>query len=409
MHPSLLSINDFSYHLPEGRIAKIPLEERDQSRLLVFSNKEILDGSYRDLATYLPAGSLLVFNNTKVIEARVLFQKATGGVIELFILEPADRYKDVSEAMQQRGEVHWKCLIGGASKWKHGQVLKKEMQYNGDMLVLTASIAERLEGSFLVTFSWQPATLSFIEVLHNAGLIPIPPYLKRETTESDKERYQTIFAKAEGSVAAPTAALHFTEPLFASLGKKNISSEFVTLHVGAGTFMPVKSQQMKDHEMHAEFLEVEKSSINKLIDNLGKIFPVGTTSLRTIESLYWMGLKCLKDPAIPFEQLAIQQWEIYDCPVEDQSDSKTVLTALLKWMANAKLEKLVIRTKILIAPGYSFKLTSGLLTNFHQPQSTLLLLVAALIGDDWKKIYEHATNNGYRFLSYGDGCLLYTV
>jgi S-adenosylmethionine:tRNA ribosyltransferase-isomerase len=409
MHPSRLLINDFHYELPDEYIARFPLAERDDSRLLVFKNENISEDIYRRLAHHLPGNALLVFNNSKVIEARILFQKATGGVIEIFALEPADTYKTISEAMNEKGNVAWKSLIGGASKWKHGQTLRKEISDEDGKFILEARIIDRLPGSFLIAFEWQPSSLSFSAILHKAGLIPVPPYLKRETTSSDKERYQTVFAKQEGSVAAPTAGLHFTESLLASLKEKNITTAYVTLHVGAGTFMPVKATSMGGHEMHAEFLEVDVPLIQSLINKAGNIFPVGTTSLRTIESLYWMGLKCMLNPTITVEALEIKQWEVYDSLMHHHADAVTALDALIDWMQRQGLTRLVIRTSILIAPGYPFKLTSGLITNFHQPQSTLLLLVAALTGEQWRTIYDYALTHQFRFLSYGDGCLLYPV
>ena len=409
MHPSELSIKDFQYELPEEKIAKFPLTERDASRLLIFKEGTIREDVYRQLPDHLPENALLVFNNSKVIEARILFKKPSGGVIEIFALEPAASYKDVSEAMQAKGEVYWKCLIGGASKWKHGQVLKKEISDQQGTYVLEAAITERLTGSFVIRFRWQPADLPFYVVLQKAGLIPLPPYLKRETTPSDTERYQTIFASREGSVAAPTAALHFTTSLLDALKAKGISLSHVTLHVGAGTFMPVKAPFMKDHLMHAEFIEVDPDFLTTLAGRTGNIFPVGTTSLRTIESLYWMGVKCRRNPDIDYEALMIKQWEVYgDLEAQGVKTSES-LEALASWMKTNGLERLVIRTQILIAPGYRFKLTTGLITNFHQPQSTLLLLVAALTGENWRRIYDYALKNDFRFLSYGDGCLLYTV
>ena len=409
MHPSQLSIKDFHYELPEEKIAKFPLAERDASRLLVFKEGTIREDVYRQLPDYLPDHALLVFNNSKVIEARILFKKPSGGVIEVFALEPAASYTDVGEAMQAKGEVYWKCLIGGASKWKHGQVLKKEISDEQGTCELEAAITERLPGSFVIRFRWQPVDSPFYLVLQKVGLIPLPPYLKRETTTSDTERYQTIFASREGSVAAPTAALHFTTSLLEAIKAKGISLSHVTLHVGAGTFMPVKASLMKDHFMHAEFIEVDLDLLATLARNTGNIFPVGTTSLRTIESLYWMGVKCLRNADIDYDALMIRQWEAYEDLAAQAVKTSESLEALANWMKKNGLERLVIKTQILIAPGYRFKLTSGLITNFHQPQSTLLLLVAALTGEHWRRIYDYALKNDFRFLSYGDGCLLYPV
>jgi S-adenosylmethionine:tRNA ribosyltransferase-isomerase len=406
-HPRDLYIKDFSYVLPEDRIAQFPLPGRDFSKLLIYRNSSIKEDTYHHIADHLPENALLVFNNTRVVAARILFQKPTGGVIEIFALEPHEQYADVTTAMQTKTQVWWKCLIGGAGKWKYGQVLQKQVSDNGVTISLQARIAERSAGSFTIAFFWEPASLTFSEILHYFGIIPIPPYLKRDTEKDDHERYQTIYAAAHGSVAAPTAGLHFTENIFLSLQKKNIESHFITLHVGAGTFMPVKSETVNDHQMHPEYLEVQARFIRRLIDHPDDIFAVGTTSLRTLESLYWMGLKCYLDPAISKDQLEMKQWEIYDELQQKDIPVKTALTALLGWMATNKTEVLVIRTSILIAPPYLPKIVRGLVTNFHQPNSTLLLLVAALIGDNWTKVYDYALEHQFRFLSYGDGCLLY--
>ena len=413
MHPEKLSINDYTYTLPEERIARFPLPERDASKLLVYKSGKIEQSTYSDISSFVPENSLLVFNNTKVVEARIFFQKPTGGVIEIFCLEPSDIYPDLTTAMLQKGKVQWKCLIGGASKWKHGQILAKTLPHNladgADKAVpcLYAKMVDRLPDCFMLELSWEPASLSFAEVLHTFGIIPIPPYLKRETTVEDSSTYQTIYAEHDGSVAAPTAGLHFTPAVFDSFKEKNIEHTFVTLHVGAGTFKPVKAERMQDHEMHAEFIDVDKATIKKLIDFHTGIFAVGTTSLRTLESLYWMGVKALMHPDANMHELEIHQWDVYGEALQQMNvtliDS---MNALLQWMQKNSLEKILCKTQILIAPGYSFKVIKGLVTNFHQPQSTLLLLVAALIGEDWRKVYDYALDNDFRFLSYGDGSLL---
>lgn len=409
MHPKDLSIKDFSYQLPEERIARYPLEKRDESKLLVYDKGNISADIYRNIADHIPPGSLLVFNNSKVVEARLLFQKATGGWIEIFCLEPHEIYPDITAAMLSKGKVLWKCLVGGAGKWKQG-LLEKEADVNGKKIRLLADKKEKEGETFSIEFSWQPEEISFAEVLHLFGIIPIPPYLERQTEESDKERYQTIYAKEDGSVAAPTAGLHFTEEVFASFNKKNISREFVTLHVGAGTFKPVKSETMQEHEMHAEFIEVDRSLIEKLINHNGQLIAVGTTSLRTLESLYWMGIKAREKSkqkslqGIPVEDISVHQWDPYE--LQEEVSSKEALTYLLQWMDDNKTPKLITKTQVIIAPGYHAKLVNGLITNFHQPQSTLLLLVAALIGNDWRKVYQYAFDNDFRFLSYGDGSIL---
>lgn len=405
-HPKNLSIADFTYDLPEDRIAKYPLAERDASKLLIYQDGDITEDQYRQLPSHLPANSLLVFNNTKVVEARLLFQKASGGVIEIFCLEPHEQYADITTAMQQKGKVWWHCLVGGASKWKSGQLLEKNIS---DNIRLEAKCMDKKTGSFLIEISWSDQSMSFAELLHLAGAIPLPPYIKRAADETDKKRYQTIYAKQDGSVAAPTAGLHFTPAVLKELEQKNIPTAFVTLHVGAGTFKPVKSDQMADHEMHAEWIDVDRHFIANLKDQLDKnIIAVGTTSLRTLESLYWLGLKCMHpgyNETAP-ETVSISQWDPYDLQSE-QLPASIALGQLLAWMEKNKLEKLITKTQILIAPGYTFRIVKGLITNFHQPQSTLLLLVAALVGNNWKKIYRHALQNNYRFLSYGDGSLLW--
>lgn len=408
MHPKNLSIFDYTYHLPDERIAKYPLAERDMSKLLVYKNGNIQTSVYRDLDEHLPEDCLLVFNNTKVVEARLLFKKETGAVIEVFCLEPHEQYGDISSAMLQKGKVLWKCLIGGASKWKHGMKLKKIIPSAEKEVILEAAIVDRLSDCFIVKLSWLPEHFSFAELLHVAGAIPLPPYLHREVEKGDKERYQTIFAKHEGSVAAPTAGLHFTDAVFAKLAVKNIHALYVTLHVGAGTFKPVKSETMAEHEMHAEWIDVPVDAIEQLIEHADKtIVAVGTTSFRTIESLYWIGVKLMENgQKATTDDVAINQWEPYEFKADNIS-AKDALTAVLQWMKANDLRRIITKTQILIAPGYKLKVAKGIITNFHQPQSTLLLLVAAIIGNDWKKIYDYALQHGYRFLSYGDGCLLW--
>jgi S-adenosylmethionine:tRNA ribosyltransferase-isomerase len=403
--PKTLSIKDFTYFLPEERIAKYPLAERDASKLLIYNEEKIEEDNYRNIAVHIPSDALLVFNDTKVVEARLLFQKPTGGVVEIFCLEPHEQYSDITNAMLQQEKVLWHCLIGGASKWKHGQVLEKKINYNSKDLVLNARYIEKTGDSFIVELSWSDLSLSFAEVLHLFGAIPLPPYIKREVEISDAERYQTVYAHYEGSVAAPTAGLHFTETVFKKLKEKKIQKYFVTLHVGAGTFKPVKTEVMKDHEMHAEYFTVSRSLIQNLIDHLDKnIIAVGTTSLRTLESLYWLGVK--QSTINSQQSMEITQWEVYD-DKEKIISTKEALEKLIQWMTAKNLDKLTAKTQIIIAPGYQFKIVNGLITNFHQPQSTLLLLVAALIKSDWKKVYEYALENNFRFLSYGDGSLLW--
>lgn len=406
MHPKNLQIKDFTYSLPEERIARYPLEQRDASKLLVYKNGQIEESIYRDIDCFLPGNSLLIFNNTKVVEARLLFTKPSGGIIEIFCLEPADLYADIATAMAQKGKVYWKCLVGGASKWKRGMMLSKLIQKGEHKIELQAEISERLPDCFIIKLEWTPIEQSFAEILHFAGLVPLPPYLHREVESADKERYQTVYACYDGSVAAPTAGLHFTPNIFARLTAKNIETGFVTLHVGAGTFKPVKSESIGEHEMHSEFLDVSRETIEKIFEYFGgHIIAVGTTSLRLIESLYWMGVKIFANPTINIQELEILQWEPYEGL--HSVDVKKALEALLDWMKNNRLSRLITKTQIMIAPGYDLKIASGIVTNFHQPQSTLLLLIAAIIGDKWKVLYNYALENNFRFLSYGDGCLLF--
>jgi len=405
-HPKELSILDYTYPLADDRIAAFPLNERDASKLLIYDNGQISTDTYRQLDDHIPADSLLVFNNTKVVEARLLFQKSTGGVIEIFCLEPHEQYADITSAMLQTGKVNWQCLVGGASKWKAGQVLEKKLRYKNEEIHLQAAYIEKRAGCFIIELSWTPDSLSFAELLHAAGAIPLPPYIKRKAEDSDTERYQTVYAKHDGSVAAPTAGLHFTENIFNALQEKKIRHDYVTLHVGAGTFKPVKAEKMNEHDMHAEWIDVSRSFIETLLNSLsGNIIPVGTTSLRTVESLYWFGKKAASGE-LRVMSMEITQWEVYE-RTEKELTAKEALSSLLEWMKEHNLERLVTKTQILIAPGYQFRIINGLITNFHQPQSTLLLLVAALIGEDWRKVYEYALNNDFRFLSYGDGSLLW--
>lgn len=412
MHPKFLSIKDFTYHLPEEKIAFHPLAERDSSKLLVYHDGRIEESLYRNIADYIPNNSLLVFNNTKVVEARLLFQKPSGGVIEIFCLEPHEQYADITTAMLQSQKVLWKCLIGGASKWKHGQVLEKNIDLSGT--ILQCRFVERRADCFVVELTWN-SSLSFGEVLHQVGTIPLPPYIKRNAEAEDSERYQTIYAKHDGSIAAPTAGLHFTPAIFETLKEKNIQTDFVTLHVGAGTFKPVKAETMEEHEMHTEFIDIPIELIENLIKNLNNtIIAVGTTSLRTIESLYWLGVKQAaigsRQSAVSHTQTKVSQWEPYE--TDTNISAKDALTSLLDWMKKSNIQRLVTKTQIIIAPGYESKIANALITNFHQPQSTLLLLVSAFIGSDpiaigWRKVYDHALKNDFRFLSYGDGSLLW--
>jgi S-adenosylmethionine:tRNA ribosyltransferase-isomerase len=403
--PRTLSIHDFTYDLPDHRIALHPLPERDASRLLIYRNGEIQTDVYRNLAAYVPAGSLVVFNNTRVIQARMRFRKSTGGLVEIFCLEPVGPITDYSHAMSQTGSVTWKCFVGQAAKWKD-ELVTGVMEQSHQYIRVQARKLERTEDAYIIELSWQPAELSFAEILEIAGDIPLPPYIKRQTEGEDKERYQTIYAQEKGSVAAPTAGLHFTDRVMDALRQQGNQMAYVTLHVGAGTFKPVKAEQMQEHHMHAEWMDVHPVFIQNLIDHKGMLVAVGTTSLRTLESLYWMGVKALLHPDAP--DLTIRQWEVYEAPLLNQTVSlKEALSHLLSWMKLHQKERLFVQTQILIAPGYRFRVAQALVTNFHQPQSTLLLLVAAAVGDDWRRIYAYALENDFRFLSYGDGSLLF--
>ena len=401
--PKNISILDFTYELPAERIALHPLAERDASKLLIYKNGNIQQDIYKNMYAHLPSDCLLIFNNTKVIKARILFTKPSGGVIEVFLLEPF--LSDYTAALSATKKTTWKCMIGGVSKWKEG-FLEIQLAVGNEQLAIRANLIDKLTDAYVIEFNWDGDN-SFAAILEQCGDIPLPPYIKRKTETADTERYQTIYAADEGSVAAPTAGLHFTKAVFKSLAKKNIETDFVTLHVGAGTFKPVKAATMQEHEMHAEWIDVTAEMIKNLIKQLNKtIVAIGTTSLRTLESLYWMGVKANLQPAI--KQLSINQWEVYEAPLTNCNITPTAaLSSLLNWMKENNREKLFTQSQILIAPGYTFKIANAIVTNFHQPQSTLLLLVAAAIGDEWRKIYDHALEHDFRFLSYGDGSLLF--
>jgi S-adenosylmethionine:tRNA ribosyltransferase-isomerase len=400
-HPATLKIEDYTYELPDEKIAHYPLQERDASKLLIYHKGNITEDVYHNIASHLPAKSLLVFNQTKVVNARLLFTKETGGVIEIFCLEPHSQYPEIQTALLQKNKVWWDCLVGGAGKWKHGMVLS--VKHNNPEFTLQASIVERQQGSFTIEFKWD-ADITFAEVLHYIGKVPIPPYLHRDAEQRDNARYQTIYAKEEGSVAAPTAGLHFTDNVFNALQEKGIEKAFVTLHVGAGTFMPVKSETMQEHNMHTEWIEVEKNTIQMLLEHKDAIVAVGTTSMRTLESMYWIGAKLLAGKSIDTD-IAVTQWEPYE--MEPDATVTQALQAIVNYLDSNNLTRLIRRTQILIAPGYKCRVAKGLVTNFHQPQSTLLLLVAAITNNNWRAIYNHALAHEYRFLSYGDGCLIW--
>ena len=399
--PRDIAIRDFTYTLPEEKIALYPLPQRDASKLLVYKNEQITEDVYSNLSVHLPAGSLLVFNNTRVINARLRFKKGSGGIIEVFCLEPYEQLNEYSSIMSKTGSVRWKCFVGGAAKWK-----EKELVIENEKMTIKAALIEKLPDTYLIEFSWTPASLSFAEVIETAGDIPLPPYIKRETDAEDKSRYQTIYAKHDGSVAAPTAGLHFTKNLFEKLAAKQIQTEYITLHVGAGTFKPVKAASMKDHDMHAEWLDVSIESIRKIMEQKNDVIAVGTTSARTIETLYWLGVKAFLQPGS--QNLAINQWDVYESPLKDNKISvEESLQALINWIERQGQSRIFTQTQLLIMPGYHFKIIKAIITNFHQPQSTLLLLVAAATKGKWRMLYDHALQNNYRFLSYGDGNLIF--
>lgn len=396
-----IKIDEFDYSLPNERIAKYPLRKRDESNLLVFNNGILSKDRFSNLQNYLPIKSTLVFNNTKVIQARLLFKKETGALIEIFCLEPVNP-SDYILAFQQNEKVVWKCIVGNLKKWKD-QELTLQLIVNQHKIVLIASKLKSEGNAQLIEFTWNNRSVNFSDILETAGLTPIPPYLNRESENIDKERYQTIYSKLKGSVAAPTAGLHFTDEVFESLQKKNIYFEEITLHVGAGTFKPVKSDLIGDHEMHTEHFIVKKSTIQQLI-NAEKIIAVGTTSVRTMESLYFLGIRAKKIINNSILNTHISQWDPYQ---ENNIESrKEALQALLDYLIMQQQTELYASTQIMIVPGYQFKLVDILITNFHQPRSTLLLLIAAFIGDNWKKMYEFALQNNFRFLSYGDSSIL---
>lgn len=398
-------IDDFDYALPEERIAKFPVSPRHSSRLLIYKEGQIESTVYFQLPEHLPTNSMLILNDSKVIEARLIFQKHTGGKVEVFCLEHDAVYGDVSSAMQQKASVNWWCQIGGVKKWKAGPI-ELEFETEGEKHTLTAEQIQRADAGFKIRFSWTAPELTFAEILHIVGKIPLPPYLNRETEESDKTNYQTVYAKEEGSVAAPTAGLHLTEELFEQLRSKNILPTTLTLHVGAGTFKPVKTATAEQHDMHAEYLEVKSSLLLKLLENKQQTrIAVGTTSLRSLESIYWMGVKLIENPKLTLKDIELQQWEAYtlaqDVPFPD------AIQAVLEQLKDEQSDQFLTKTSLMIKPGYRIRSVDAILTNFHQPRSTLLLLIHAFVGQDWKDIYNYALSNDYRFLSYGDGSLLW--
>lgn len=401
-NPQEISTKDFSYELPDERIAKFPLEKRDESKLLLFKNGTIGQTVFKNLHDHLEEDELLVCNNTRVIQARLIFHKETGARIEVFCLEPVSPH-DYQLTFQTTQECTWKCMVGNASKWKNGTFLEKKINIDGKELSVKAEKLEVVGNSYHVRFFWENPNVTFASILDALGVLPIPPYLNRETIEKDKITYQTVYSKIKGSVAAPTAGLHFTEEVFAQLRNKNISTEEVTLHVGAGTFQPVKSDTIGGHTMHSEWISVKKEAIERLRAK-GKVIAVGTTSVRTLESLYYIGRIILERPDISENELKVTQWMPYEMTEEVSTEES--LDAILSYMERNQLEVLCADTQIIIVPGYRFHIVKAIITNFHQPQSTLLLLISAFVGEKWKDIYDYAMRNEFRFLSYGDSSLL---
>ena len=406
-----ISIEDYNYPLPDERIAKYPLSERDASKLLVLKNGKITSSHFKNIDDFLPKDSLLIFNETKVVRARLQFTKESGASIEIFCLEPITGNGDYQLAFSSASPSRWRCLVGNSRRWKSDKLTMAvevtKTPRHQDTKTKATLYAERIEKNdnySVIEFSWEPAELSFAEILEAAGEIPLPPYLHREAEASDRERYQTVFAKHEGSVAAPTAGLHFTNELIDKLKSEGIAFEEVTLHVGAGTFRPVSSETIGEHEMHSETIVVRKSCIENLIKNCNKtIIPVGTTSMRTIESLYWIGLMLIEE-GLEERNLHLNQWFPYK-ERESLPSAEESLSTILKYMEEHQMNVFHASTALMIAPSCKINIAKALITNFHQPKSTLLLLVSALIGDKWKEAYQYALNNDFRFLSYGDSCL----
>ena len=406
-----IHISDYNYPLPDERIAKFPLAERDQSKLLLYKHGEVSEDIFCNLPNHLPEKALMVFNNTKVIQARLHFRKETGALIEVFLLEPAAP-ADYEQMFQTRGGCSWYCLVGNLKKWKEG-TLSKQLTIHDSQFTFMATRGELHGTSHRIDFTWDDDSISFAEILESMGELPIPPYLNRESQESDKITYQTVYSKIQGSVAAPTAGLHFTDRVLASLDAHGIDREEVTLHVGAGTFKPVKSEEIEGHEMHTEYICVRRQTLEKLLTHDCQAIAVGTTSVRTLESLYYMGLKVLRNPDVQESELHVNQWEPYDASQNEKGEKrnekcnvKASIQALLDWLDRNRLKALHSSTQIIIAPGYDYKIVKMLVTNFHQPQSTLLLLVSAFVKGDWHQIYDYALSHDFRFLSYGDSSLL---
>ena len=396
-----IQIEDFDYPLPDERIAKFPLEQRDSSKLLVYKHGEVMQDTFTSLPGYLPAGALMVFNNTRVIQARLHFRKETGALIEVFCLEPKAP-REYASMFVAVGECTWTCMVGNLKKWKEG-TLSRTIRIGDATCTFTATRVATVGANHEVCFAWDGG-FTFAEVLDAVGELPIPPYLNRETQESDLRTYQTVYSKIKGSVAAPTAGLHFTERVLADLDARGIDREELTLHVGAGTFKPVKSEHIAGHEMHSEYIVVRRETVAKLLAHGGEAIAVGTTSVRTLESLYYIGILIMRNPDASEDELHVPQWMPYE--TDDEPTTVEALQAVLDWLDRNGLAALHTTTQIIIAPGYHYHIVRMMVTNFHQPKSTLLLLVSAFVNGDWHRIYDFALANGFRFLSYGDSSLL---
>ena len=401
-----INLKDFDYQLPPERIAQFPPEERDASKLLICTDHIIKEDVFRNVGHYIPSQSILVFNDTRVVRARLIFSKTTGATIEIFCLSPLSPKQEFHDAFQQTTGCIWKCLVGNVKRWK-GELLKKEFIHLGDKYVLFAQRKESLgDGCFAVEFHWEPKNKPFLELLEYAGLVPLPPYITRASVDSDVLRYQTIYAQNEGSVAAPTAGLHFTEKVLSTLKQKQCLFENITLHVGVGTFRPVSSPDISKHIMHGEKIHVTKKTIASILNNFGKpLIAIGTTSVRTLESLYWSGVRLLIDGADFHPE--VSQWDPYLDRYDQKISVRKALTTLVEYLDSKKLTSYSGNTQLMIIPGYKFRFTDGMVTNFHMPQSSLLMLVAAFIGETWRNAYDFAYQHDFRFLSYGDVCLFF--
>lgn len=414
-----IHISDYNYSLPDGRIAKFPIARRDHSKLLLYKHGEVGEDVFCNLPKYLPKGALMVMNNTRVIQARIHFRKESGALIEVFLMEPAEPV-DYEQMFQTRGHCSWLCMVGNLKKWKEGMLHRwfsiKGHDFTLSAILLRERTAHSATGTnYWVDFDWDSTDISFAEILETVGELPIPPYLNRETEEIDKTSYQTVYSKVKGSVAAPTAGLHFTDAVLAELDKKGIERDELTLHVGAGTFKPVKTPEIEGHEMHSEYIVVHRHTFERLIRHDCKAIAVGTTSVRTLESLYYIGVKLQLNSAASEDDLHVTQWEAYDLPHDEMGQvlvngeavtRQQAIQNILDYLDANGLEALHSSTQIIIAPGYTYKIVRALITNFHQPQSTLLLLVSAFVKGDWRRIYDYAISHDFRFLSYGDSSLL---